>query len=219
MAITSDQLIDAGVRRGLLDSEVVTRLRIEARRDRVDVLDALAAHYRFPVASLYQALAELRGLPYVQPVFERLPMDLIRKLPQALVQRKLVLPVEKHEDSVVVALVDPDDRTSLETVQRILGLKLRQAMSDLNSLSTLIARVYAAGSQALLQAAWEGERDAALGVGLGMGVGGAGAPPSCPLPFPAPQRRAQRAGHVPRRPRRSGRRLRRCHCGGGRGRH
>lgn len=149
MAITSDQLIDAGVRRGLLDSEVVTRLRIEARRDRVDVLDALAAHYRFPVASLYQALAELRGLPYVQPVFERLPMDLIRKLPQALVQRKLVLPVEKHEDSVVVALVDPDDRTSLETVQRILGLKLRQAMSDLNSLSTLIARVYAAGSQAL----------------------------------------------------------------------
>jgi len=149
MAISADQLIDAGTRRGLLDPDVVSRLRVEARRDRVDVLDALAAHYRFPLASLYRALAELRGVPFVQPQFEKLPLDLVRKLPQALVQRKLLLPVERDDDTVVVALVDPDDRGSLETVQRILGLKLRPALCDLITLTTTIARVYAAGTNVL----------------------------------------------------------------------
>lgn len=146
MAIAADKLIDAGIRRGLLDHDVVAGLRVEARRDHADLLEVVTAYYRLPLSSLYQALAELHGIPFVQPRFESLPMELIKKLPQALVQRRLVLPVAAVGDTVTVAAAEPEDRSAMESVQRILGMQVRPALADPPALATVIARLYAAGS-------------------------------------------------------------------------
>ena len=61
MALTSDQLIESGLRHGLVDAETLGRLRLEARRQRADLMETVAAHFRFPVSALYRALAEERG--------------------------------------------------------------------------------------------------------------------------------------------------------------
>ncbi len=145
MSVSAENLIEAGLMRGLLEHETVARLRNEARRERVDLLETLAAHYRFPQAALFQALAETRGLPFVQPTLERVPLEKVKKLPVALLQRKLALPMLSTDggEDLLLAMADPDDRPTQETLQRLLGIRLRPALADPAVLATLISRAYA----------------------------------------------------------------------------
>lgn len=143
MALTSDQLIESGLRHGMVDAETLRRLRLEARRQRADLMETVAAHFRFPVSALYRALAEERGFEFVDPLAFTPPRDLIKKIPHALLHRKQVLPLVDDGQSVTVAVSDPDDRVTLDTLQRLLGRQSRFVMSDPASLKAAISRALA----------------------------------------------------------------------------
>ena len=65
MPLAAEQLIDAAVNQHLIEAGMLAQLRLEARRKRVDLLEAIAAHYRLPISALYQAAAEMRSLPSI----------------------------------------------------------------------------------------------------------------------------------------------------------
>lgn len=136
-------LIEAAMRRGLVDAETVQQLRMEARRQRADLLETVAAHYRFPISAMYRALAEERDVDYADPLAFTPPSDLVRKLPPALLHRKLVLPLAAGAEEVTVAVSDPDDRATQDTVQRLLGRPARYVMSDPAAIRAAINRVLA----------------------------------------------------------------------------
>ena len=133
MPITNEQLIEAAIKQGLVDAGNVAKLRLRARRDRIGLLEAVTSHYRFPVATLYRALADQRGLPFAD-FSSPIPPGLLQRLPVALIQFLRVLPVSEDGESVLVATADPDDRATLEAVQRILGRPIRIGLSDPASL-------------------------------------------------------------------------------------
>lgn len=153
MAVTAEQLLDAAVARHLVEPEALVRLRAEARRMRTDLLDLVTAHHRVPASALYQAYAEARGVLFADPVLATPPAHLIKKLPQSLMQRKLVLPLEEQEDGILVAVADADDRVTLESVQRMLGRHIKIALAEPGALLVSINR-------ALTQSG-AGRRDAA----------------------------------------------------------
>ena len=140
MAITAEQLLDAAVARHLVEPEALVRLRAEARRQRADLLDLVTAHHRVPASALYQALAEARGWAFSDPVTATPPEHLVKKLPQSLMQRKLVLPLQELEDAVLVAVADADDRVTIESVQRMLGRQIRIALAEPGALLVSINR-------------------------------------------------------------------------------
>jgi len=119
---------------------MLVRLRADARRLRADLLDLVTAHHRVPAAALYQAYAEARGLPFADPVLATPPEHLLKKLPQSLMQRKLVLPLAEQDDAILVAVADADDRATLESVQRMLGRQLRIALAEPGALLVSINR-------------------------------------------------------------------------------
>jgi type IV pilus assembly protein PilB len=143
MTLTADQLIESGLRHGMVDAETLGRLRLEARRQRADLMETVAAHYRFPVSALYRALAEDREFEFVDPLAFTPPRELVKKIPHALLHRKQVLPLIDDGQWVTVAVSDPDDRTTLDTLQRLLGRQSRFVMSDPASLKAAISRALA----------------------------------------------------------------------------
>lgn len=147
MSIAIEQLIDAAVRQRLIDAEILAHLRTEARRKRVDLLDAVTAHYRLPVSAFYRAVAELRGLPFVDPTGTTPPPDLLKKIPQALLRRKAILPLSENIEGILLAVADPDDRATIDSIQRLLGRNVRLAVADPNTLNAMISRSLAATSQ------------------------------------------------------------------------
>ncbi|MDP1523563.1 MAG: GspE/PulE family protein [Methylotenera sp.] len=142
MALNTEQLIEAGLKQRLIEADVLNQLRTESRRKRIDILDAITAYYRFPISVLYRAVAEMRGLKFVDYAQARPDAELLKKIPQALVRRKGLLPLLHDEPGVLLATADPDDRASIETVRRILGSQLRVAVAEPNTLNAAINRAY-----------------------------------------------------------------------------
>lgn len=139
MALTDEQLIEAGVRGGLIERHVLERLRIEARRQRLPLLGIVQARYRFPLSALYRAVAEQRGIAYVDLNLLPIDSDSLKKLPPSLVRRKLLLPVVDREQALLV-VADPNDRATIDTAQRLLGKPSLLAMADLPSLQLKISQ-------------------------------------------------------------------------------
>lgn len=129
----------------MFEAEVLGRLRMEARRQRVDLLETVAAHYRMPISAMYRALAEERGLEFVDPLASTPPAALVKKVPVALMQRKQVLPLSDKDEVVTLAIANPDDRATQDTLQRLLGRRTRFVMSDPAALKVGINRALQGG--------------------------------------------------------------------------
>ena len=142
MALNPEQLIEAGLKQKLIEADVLNHLRTESRRKRIELLDAVTAHYRLPMATFYRAAAEIRGLKFVDHAQAVPNIEQLKKLPQALVKRKGLLPLRHDESGILLATADPDDRVSIETVRRLLGSQLRVAVAEPNTLNAVINRAY-----------------------------------------------------------------------------
>lgn len=147
MALTDEQLIEAGLRTGLLDARDVEQIRAQTRRQRLPLLPAVLAHYRIPGAALYRALAESRTMPYVEAVGQQADMAMVKKLPASLLRRKLMLPLQSGKDTVL-AVTDPNDRASIDTALRLLKQPMTVAVTDPRALRLLIDKATAGSSAA-----------------------------------------------------------------------
>ncbi|HQO17489.1 MAG TPA: ATPase, T2SS/T4P/T4SS family, partial [Methylotenera sp.] len=148
MPLTTEQLIEATLKQKMIEPDVLASLRVETRRKWVDLLEAISAHYRFPVSAFYRAAAEARGLKFVD--FGQIKPDIeqLKKLPQALVKRKGLLPLMHDDAGILLATADPDDRMTHESVRRLLGNQMRVVVAEPNSMNAAINRAYASLSNA-----------------------------------------------------------------------
>jgi type IV pilus assembly protein PilB len=144
MAINESTLINAAVQRGLVDTETVSVVKKVARRERIQLLEALMRERRLPLSAFYQALAELKRLPFLQVPQLRPAMDMVTKVPANLAQRRGVLPIRLNgQPEVLLAMQDPDDRVALDSVRRVSpGITVRPAMTDPIALKAAIGMAF-----------------------------------------------------------------------------
>ena len=140
MPVSEAVLINAGVQAGLVDAESISDLKLKARRERIRLLEAVTRAGRFPESALYQALADLRGMPFLQPRDLKPDAELMAKLPRNVVQRRLMLPVKQEDQGYLLALADPDDQISLDSAGRATGETFRPALADPGALEVAIRR-------------------------------------------------------------------------------
>lgn len=139
MAIGDEQLIDAGLRTGLIEASQIDTLRQKARKQRSSALAMVLAHYRVPVSALYRAVAQQQGVDFVELSVCRVDTETVKKLPASLLRRKLLLPVTRGEQRFLV-VANPMERASIEQVQRLMGQSLPLAMADVESLRREVER-------------------------------------------------------------------------------
>ncbi len=142
MALDSEKLIDAALRRDLVDKRVLERLRKEARRQRLDLLDVLMVNYRLPKNAFYRAAAEQRGISYIEYASMQADFDMLKKIPSALVKRKNYLPVLQNDGSILLGTSDPDDRAGIETIRRLLNKPITIGLSEPELLNMAIQHAY-----------------------------------------------------------------------------
>jgi type IV pilus assembly protein PilB len=144
MAASETTLLEAGLKVGLLTPDALGELRLRAKRERLRLVEMVTRTGRFPVAALYRALADVRGLPFLQPSELRADPAATALVPARVLLQRLMLPVlgaDAGEDSVgLLALADPDDMLSLERVERATGRKYKMALADPDTLRAAILR-------------------------------------------------------------------------------
>ncbi len=138
-------LINACVQQGMLDVEQVANVQRSARRERKNLLEALAFSARTPVSSFYRAYADLHQIPFISGKAIKPDTKLLRKLPRSLVERRLILPLEAEpneggDSRIRLVVADPEDQAGIQQIKRIIGQALDIYLADPGELEIAVAR-------------------------------------------------------------------------------
>ncbi len=140
MPVSESQLIDAAVAVGLVSELRLRELRLVAKRERLRLLEVVARDGRFPDSAFYQALASQRKLPFIPGADLTADRDVMAKLPRSVFQQRPLLPVRDSNGQLLVALGDPDDRASVERVERSAGCRCKGALAEPAALKAALGR-------------------------------------------------------------------------------
>jgi len=132
------RILHAASKQGLLREHTPERLLEQARRSSGDPLEVATNETRLPREAFYRALAEANGLRFLRP--DELVVDpaLLQGVPARLLQRKQVLPLQRSEEGVLVATCDPDDESTVQTLQRLIQGRLILAVAEPQAIASAL---------------------------------------------------------------------------------
>ena len=145
-SLTPDQLSTAVVDRKLLSSDEVDQLKLQARRQRAELIDLMTAHGRFPASAVYCAAAEVRGIPFVDYHRTTPSMELAREFPASVIKRGAAIPVSREGNRLLIASGCPDDHLLVAEIERRTGFETDVALAEPEALrdaaSQLLTELY-----------------------------------------------------------------------------
>jgi len=128
MTIGVQEIVSAARRSRLLGADVVPDRDMRGQ-PLGDAVQKIALQARIPAEALYRAVAEARGMEYVDCETATPSLDDARRLPEVLLRRGAVLPC-LDEGRTVLAVSDPDDRAACATARQILGPEIPVCLAD-----------------------------------------------------------------------------------------
>jgi type IV pilus assembly protein PilB len=160
----------------LIDLGYVTNGQVEALREQADaagvgVVDLLLEQKAITTAILTQAKAAHLGLEVVNLGELRLDDELISSVRRDVAKRYRVIPVFRHGNNLTVALSDPSDLNTIDSLQHILRAELDVRVASEEDIEAALKKYYGADDSDLgkmIQDITEGEVEI-----VGMTKGGA----------------------------------------------
>lgn len=143
MAVSEAKLIDAGIQVGLVSAKTVNSLKLQAKRERLKLLEMVTRTCRFPETALYRALADIRQVPFLIPRDLVPDREAMKLLPDRIWSQRLMIPLQGVNGSRILALSDPDDRLGLERVERATGRTYRPGLAEPEIIRAVLARTEA----------------------------------------------------------------------------
>ena len=149
----------------LLEALVARKLLSDADRTRAS--EAIKAAPEFPPhqilidkgfikeEALLPILAEEFGLELVDLSHAKIDASVLEAMPQKLVHRKNLMPVSRHNGTLVVATGDPFDAYSLDELQTLTGLHVMPVLAPPREISRLIKQYFGVGGDTVAALAEE----------------------------------------------------------------
>ena len=160
MATRDDYLIETLMDMGLLTSEQVDPVRQEADTTGEGVIDTLIAKKVLRPADVAQARAGHAGVEFVKLSDLRLGDDVIKAVPRHIAKRYNVVPILKDDNGIKVAISDPSDLDTIDSLQHSLGLQVEMAVASPDDIESALGKYYGAKDDSvskMIQDITEGE--------------------------------------------------------------
>ena len=163
MAAKDDYLVDLLVDMGVLNADQLGPMREEADANSEGLVDHLLSKKIITPANVAQAKASHFGYEFVNLSSLRLADDVIAALPRHLAKRYRAVPVSKHDHAIAVALADPSDLDTIDSLQRTVNAEIELRVATEEDIEAALNKYYGAGDDVsnMLQEITEGEVDAA----------------------------------------------------------
>ncbi|MCX7804151.1 MAG: GspE/PulE family protein [Planctomycetota bacterium] len=143
MPLSLDSVLDISLRAGLVDADAASRIRAGARPGAADPVRIVSLFARVPSSAILQAVAAEKGVEFAGKERLAVRQDLLERLPEILVRRKMAVPVREDRDGVVVAIADPEDIEDdglKEKLGRALGKPVFLALADPGDLDLIVRK-------------------------------------------------------------------------------
>ena len=142
MAEKDDYLVDILVDLGFVSPEQVATVRTEAEAAGVGVVDLMVANKLVRSADVTQAKAAHFGAEVVNLSELRIPDEVIAAIPRHIAKKYRVVPVAKFDGSITVALADPSDLDTVDSLNHLLRLEINLQVASEQDIETALSTYY-----------------------------------------------------------------------------
>ena len=143
MAEKDDYLADILVDLGFVSPDKVAEIRREAESSGVGTVDLLVANKIVRPEDVTQAKAAHFGAEVVNLKEIKIADDVIATIPRHIARKYRVVPVFKHENSLTVALADPSDLDTIDSLTHLLHMEINLQVASEADIEGALAKYYA----------------------------------------------------------------------------
>jgi len=160
MAAKDDYLLDQLVDLGFVTRPQVDALQVEADAAGAGVVDMLVERKLVRPQDLTTAKAAHFGFEVVNLGEMRLDDEVISAVPRHIAKRYKVIPVFKHGHSITVAISDPSDLDTIDSLNHLLKADIIVSVASEDDIDSALAKYYGAADDSvskMIQDITEGE--------------------------------------------------------------
>ena len=143
MAEKDDYLADILVDLGFVSAEKVAEARQEAQAAGVGVVDLMVANKVVRPEDVTQAKAAHFGAEVVNLSELKIADDVIASIPRHIARKYRVVPVFKHDNSITVALADPSDLDTIDSLTHLLRAEIDLRVASEADIEGALSKYYA----------------------------------------------------------------------------
>ena len=150
---------------GLVTHEDVLSAQEQAKTEGVGLVDALVAMGRISHMDVSKALASQFGMDTINLAEYRVPDDVLALVPKHIARRYKIIPVYKHDNTLTIAIHDPLDVDTVDSLRYILKINVEPVVAAKIDIENAITRYYGSADDTvenMLQEITEGEVDLGL---------------------------------------------------------
>jgi general secretion pathway protein E/type IV pilus assembly protein PilB len=145
--------------------EDILKAKERAKAEAVGLVDALVLDGRISHMDVSKALATQFNLDTINLAEYRVPDEVLALVPKHVARRYKVVPVYKHDNTLTIAISDPLDVDTVDSLRYILRMNVEPVVAAKNDIESSIARYYGSADDTvenMLQEITEGEIDLGL---------------------------------------------------------
>jgi general secretion pathway protein E/type IV pilus assembly protein PilB len=142
VAEQDDYLVDMLVDLGLVSAEQAAKTRAEALSSNVGVMDLLLANKLIRPADVTQAKAAQFGAEVIQLTGIKIPDEVISIIPRHIAKKYRVIPVFKTDGKVAIAIADPSDLNTIDTLTHLLNAEIELRVASEPDIEAALGRYY-----------------------------------------------------------------------------
>jgi len=142
VAEKDDYLIDLLVDLGFVTSEQVEQARKEAQAAGVGVVDYMVANGMLRPADVTQAKAAHFGAEVVNLAGMHIDDEVIAAVPRHIAKKYRVVPVYLHDKTLTVAMSDPSDLATIDSLTHLLGKEIVVMVASEPEIEAALAKYY-----------------------------------------------------------------------------
>ncbi len=160
MAAKDDYLLDQLVELGYVTQAQVDDLRADAKSTGAGVVDLLLERKLITAPALTTAKAAHFGVEMVNLGEMRLADEVISAIPRHVAKRYRVVPVYRHANHIAVALSDPSDLDTVDSLHHLLKAEIELRVASEADIDAALSKYYGAGDDSvtkMIQDITEGE--------------------------------------------------------------
>src|SRR5580692_235270 len=150
---------------GLVSHEDILRAKEVSKAEQMGLVDALIKMGRVSPKDVSKALASQFNMDMIDLAEYRVPDDIVALVPKHVARRYKIVPVGKHDNTLTVAISDPLDVDTVDSLRYILRMNVEPVIATKTDIEQAITRYYGSADDTvenMLQEITEGEVDFGL---------------------------------------------------------
>jgi len=149
VAAKDDYLIDTLIELGYVTHDQVASVQPDAESSGEGVVDLLVTRNIIPAAAVTQAKATYFHAEVVVLADMRLPDDVVAAIPRHVAKRYRVVPVYRHDGVIGIALSDPSDLDTIDSLHHLLKLDIEPKVAADDDLDAALNKYYGASDDSV----------------------------------------------------------------------